>query len=359
MSTSKCSENFSGNFTEFEFVKEPSWLVPVIINLALLLASLWITISLIHHGIKTEKWRQLQASNLDKLSGGMVYTSVVVCSVMCFCRYILTLVHMSIGYGEGHDKLCDIFSDVTSSFYAFVLFATGLFLWARQRIFYTHRMLNVNYTKVVRIFSSASIFVILLFGFGVLIFSTMPNDHPSTKYGCTYVADDTFKVGYWLSIVLVIGFGQVSLLCLFVYALKTTKASKASFSARRSRKHSETSKSMDTECESVPPISGSEKIIAVQSCCNVSNNNNKKKRSKILSLSPEERVKAVLWKTFIFAAITFLTDLLIQVFSFFISKPCDHRRIVTTLLNVNAILNLLFVVFSFSQYKQMLFSPFY
>ena len=347
----------------FNFIQEIDWVIPIAINTLLIAATFWILISLIHYGVRTGKWRQTETSQSEKLNTGMVYSSLILCAIMCICRYVVAYVHMSVGFVEGEDELCDSLSDATSCFYMFILLTTALFLWLRQRIFYTNSMLNVNYTRCVKFFSCSSILVIVLFGIAVLIFSTIHDDHPWSPEGCTYKPDDSLRIYYWIAIVVAVGFGQVSLMSLFVHALRKTRvpASNISF-VKKQRKNSEFSKSVDTEVEQLNmSVAPGGKDYKKTTKPQVNHNHSVVKKSKKLPNSKPsvDVVTVILRKTFFFAIASLLADILIQVFSLFISTPGSHRRTVTTLFSVNAFLNLLFLIFSFVQYKQLLFSPCY
>ena len=354
----------------FDRTQELDWIIPITINIILLLASAWVLISLIHFGLKTGKWRSTQISTVDMLNKGLVYTSVVACAALCFLRYVFTLVHMNIGFEKGQDDLCDVLSDVTSSLYAFVLLAVAMFLWARQKTFYTSLLLKAYYAKPIRFFGRASIFFIVVFGIAVLVFSIFPNDHPSSPAGCTYHPDGSLRIAYWISIVFAIGFGQVSLLLLFAYALRTVCSSNNKLSVLRTHRTSDTIKSSQLDIE-VDPV---ERLRSSSTVTNVSRSSSNAKDldrrpspiglhlpSPMLSppqpADSKELVKKVIRLTLIFAVTALLSDILIQVVSLFVVKSGEHRRVTTTLLNINAFLNLMFVIFSFLKYKKMLFSP--
>lgn len=366
MSSAMNNTNISSlNETRYVYTEEIDWIIPIAINSLLVISTLWILISLIHYGVKTGKWRQVETSNLEKLNTGMVYSSLILCALMCICRYIVAYVHMSVGFFEGQDEVCDSLSDATSTFYSLVLVSSALFYWFRQRIFYSNSMLNVNYTPCVRFFSFASIIVIIVCGLAVLIFSTALNDHPWSERGCTYAPDDSLRIYYWVSIVFAIGFGQVSLMCLFIHALRRTSMCGNSTAfikkpRRFSRKNSELSKSVDTDVEqlsmSAVPV---KKEVFQSSKLKVTRSAVTKPATKSNKKRPVDPVKTILKKTLFFAVASLVVDIVIQVFSLFISEAGNHRRVSTTLLSASAFLSLLFLIFSFNQYKEMLFSPFY
>ena len=343
-----------------DYLQRADWIGPIAINIVLLVLSIWVLISVIQHGIKTKKWSQAQASNEEKLNAGLIYTSIVICATACLIRYILSLFYFNIGYNYEEDSLCDIFSDLLAICYSFVLLSSVLFSWSRQRLFYSNRMLNVNYTKAVRFFSQSSIIVIVVCGLGVLIFKVVPDDHPSSPEGCTYeVASYDFRIAYWVSIVLAIVFGQITVLYLFVHALRSVRLSTSKTQSRKRGGKDSTAVSTGSDHISISKehVSANgrkkNKIIHVQA---VGDDGTSQPGipTPSRSLSKTDPVKHILRKTFIFATISLVIDVLIQLFSFFIWS--GNRRIVTTLINISAFLNLMLIVFAFKQYKQMLFS---
>ena len=355
--TTDSTANTFANFTQIDYVQRADWIIPIVINILLLLLSAWVLISVVHYGIKTKKWSKTHASNEEKLSAGLVYTSIVICAGACLLRYIATLFYFNIGYSYNEDRICDILSDLTSTLYTFVLFSSALFSWSRQRLFYSNHMLNVNYSKAVRFFSQSSIVIIVVCGLGVLIFNVVPDDHPSSPEGCTYeIASYSLRIAYWVSIVLAIVFGQVVVLYLFVHALYTLSPSS---SEKRSSAASETGSlgvSHSSDHLSAGRTTNGHRMKSTQitfegEMSPVHTMGTRKNASKTNS------VKRILRITFVSATISLLVDILIQVFSFFISS--GNRRALTTLLNISSFLNLLLIVFAFKKYKQMLFSCFY
>ena len=195
---------------------------------------------------------------------------------------------------------------------------------------------------------------------GVLIFYVVPDDHPSSPEGCTYeVASDSLRIAYWVSIVLVIVFGQITVLYLFVHALRSVRLSTSKTQSRKRGGKDSTAVSTASDHFSISKehVSANDRkkneIIHVQA---VSDDGTSQPGipTPSRSLSKTDPVKHILLKTFIFATISLVVDILIQVYSFFIWS--GNRRIVSTLLNVSAFLNLMLIVFAFKQYKQMLFS---
>lgn len=331
----------------------PDWYIPVTVTGFLILATFWILFSLIHHGIISNKWKRRSLNNYDKLNARLVYSSVVVCTVLCLIRLIINIIYMNVGFTTEtqQNQVCNSLFDAMGIVYGLLIMSTYTFLWLRQRVFYVNRMLNVNYTNTARLFSGISIFVIVFFGVCVLIFSTIPNDHYSTSDGCDYEPNKELLVGYYISIVFVIVFGNTSLFGLFAHGLK--KANEFSIQlphleGRRSFDNIETitNKSFDTISKDsrtsgaiVRMVDGKRSIRLV---------------THSVPIPTNDLVKTVLKKTLFFAVISVVCDIILQVLLFFTTT---HRRLTTLGFNINAFLNVLFIVFSFVQYKKMLFSP--
>ena len=313
--------NETTNSSQFDRTQRLDWLIPMVIDVILTVVVFWILLSLVHYGIQTGKWRKMQRSDPEKLNAGIVYSSLIVNAVVCLIFIILNLFFLNVGYAEGQDELCDQMFDAAGFTYGFVLITAVVFLWIRQRIFYTNRMLNVNYTKLVKTLSFVSIIIIAGIGIAVLTFDTLPDNNKSSVEGCHYMPDDQFTLAYALPGVLIIGFGHVTLLGLFIHALM----------------HSSKSQMFNL-------------------CFCQSKNQNKRKDPVEVSIraqTSEKHINIILWKSLTFAGISVVLDGTIQVV-YFTVQP--HIRIANTLFPISAFLNLLFLVFSFVHYKQMLFS---
>ena len=339
-----------GNYTEYQ--TQADWIVPMAVTSFLVVATLWILISLIFYGIKTNKWKKMNFNNYEKLNAGLVYTSVVICAVLCLVRLGINLVYMNVGFSEKRrNQLCNSLFDAMGVMYGMVILATYVFLWLRQRVFYVNRMLNIIYNNMVRLFSAFSIFVIVTCGVCVLIFSTIPNDHFSSPDGCIYKPDRRLFIGYYASIVLFIFVGNAVLFGLFTHGLRKANEVPPPFRSRGNQN------SFDLNAESGE--SSRNKNMQYPTGTIVRMVNGRRSIRLVTHNTPvptSDLVKTVLKKTFFFAVVSVACDISLQVLLYFTNV---HRRTVTTLFNVNAFLNVLFIIFSFVQYKKMLFSPCY
>jgi len=344
------TKNLENHSTAFDYTKEASWIVPVIINILLLLATLWVLFSLVYYGIKTGKWKRIHLSNFDKLNAGLIYTSVIVVGVMCTVYLVITLVYMNVGFGLNNHYLCDTIADLTTCFYALVLFANMVFLWLRQRTFYAHSILQATYSKALKVVSSASIIIIFVSGLIAVILRAIPDDHDSTQNGCRYKPDEDLVAGYVIYFFVTLFSGQVVLLGLFVYALKKTSSSI----------HDQNNAKSKTRISKLKENQQNAEYDNTATSTANSNSNNPHNRLSPSSSSntraSNERVKVILRKTFFFAVLSVLLDTILQIVLFFVTV---QERTIYALFIINAFFNVLFVIFSFVEVQTLLFSPCY
>ena len=328
------------------------WIIPVAINLLLMLPTLWILFALIHYGVKTEKWRRKRASHLDMLSIGLVYTSVVVCAVMCMMLFTVNFIYLNAGFSAAVvvSVACDAIADTAVACYGVMLFAVALFLWSRQRVFYRNEMLSMDYNKCVKFLSFFSIILIFVGALSVLIVNIMPNSRRTSPNGCIFEIEDSRREVTPLSVIVLIVLGQLLLLGLFAYALIKTKNS---LKPAPTRNYDKTNGSFS--CTRVSNVSYSTDYTPAISRAgtpektlqpNLEQNN-----------SQSRGVRLILQKTLLFAVLSTISDIFIQILIHYLTSPTGHRRYVATATNVNAFLNLVFLLLSFVQWKDIVLSP--
>ena len=61
---------FDGNsFNVFyDYTMQLDWLIAILLNVFFMTSTAWILVSLVHFGIKTGKWKQIQRNNEEKLN---------------------------------------------------------------------------------------------------------------------------------------------------------------------------------------------------------------------------------------------------------------------------------------------------
>ena len=288
------------------------WIIPMTVSVILTIFTLWILICLIHYGIKTGKWwRDNGTQQLDnKMNIGLIYTTIVSSAVICLCIYAINFVYLNIGFHPNDSDLCDNVADTAVGFYALLLLIVNIFYWLRQRVFFKSKLLNMEYNKYVCALSSVSIIIIFFGGVCALLANVIPDNRQASDNGCIFRPENSLRAAYWVPFIVVLALGQGMLYGLFGYALKKS----AEFTTN-----------------------------------NIGEANNAK---------TNQDIRKILKKTLFFAITSTLVDFFNQMFSYYISESKEHRRYVTTTSNINAFLNVLFLLLSFVQYKKILTSPF-
>ena len=340
--------------------------LPNVVICVLLTLTLWITISLVHYGVKTGKWRQSKMQNqAEKLNIGFIYTSVVMCGLTAIVFDVATIVYINSGFTSNGYHLnvmheyCDSIADLADSAYVSVLLATASFLWFRQRIFFRNRLLNINYNKFVKVLSLLSLFLIIVFAIAVLTFYIFPDDHYATVDGCVYKPDKNMKIGHLISIIFGIILSQSMLWGLFVYALKSsgnqfiTDVHKKSTCCRhkplqgsgydKSVEKTKQNQLSTSQLSSSPSDSTSSqpKLVAITSN---------------QTLASYKKVRYIMAKTLAVAVATTLFDILEVLLVNNMVEPYAHQKFAHMYSSVNMFLHILLVVLSFTQFRKMLTS---
>ena len=321
----------------------------------MVLITTWILISLTHFGIKSGKWRKTQSKS-EVLNSGLVYTSLVLCAFACLFRYGSSLALMSVGFNDYDHALCNAAADLAYLSYALVLGFVALFLWFRQRAFYSNSLLNVNYNKTIKFFSAISIICIIGYGLAAIILITPLNFVEASLDGCVFTGNSNMNSSYWLSTIIGIVFYNTTLLGLLIYAL-THASTFQKFQKARQKARTEQGTNLQAE-KRFSKIS-TDRLMPYSEDSQQTNLSSSETNfgSKQHSMSSFKMIKVILQKTLIFCILSILCDVLLQIYSNFIVKPYEQRRFVNMLHDVNALLNLLYLIFSFVSYKEMLTSP--
>ena len=233
---------------DYDLRKNFDWIFPVSCDLLFLASGIWILTSLVHYGIKNKRWKHpVSRSHCDKLNSGRIYSSVVVCAVLCNFSFAGQLLFNNIGFGPNHDTLCEYVGDINNAIFAQCLFSVQVFLWLRQRAFYTNRMLNVNYSKSVKVISFFSIIVIFIIDVVITVLYTYPNNRKSSLNGC--ILHSNIPMEYTVTILVGILLGQATFFGLFAYALQQSSHHKF----RQSKHLPAFSARMITYCCCTPP----------------------------------------------------------------------------------------------------------
>ena len=340
---------------EKDYFHEVTYVLAVSINATLIALSLWILFSLVHFGVTTGQWSGRQKRNADKLNAGWIYTSVVVCAIMAVIRFITSQVAHNVGFGEDKNERCERIGDALLMEYCCVLFCNFVFLWLRQRIFFTNKMLNFGYSKILKVLSGSSIFVLFGAVLAVAIINAIPIHYSSSPIGCRYdSASGSLNSWLWALRATIPVIGQVLMLVLLVYSLAKNidGLQQSCFCISRQTDNS-------PNHTSSPSLSSPSKSEAG------SDLRNKQITLKLISglqftKRSSDTVKKIMIRTVVFGFIAVLTDiLLIVVLPSSILNPRNprFRKVMVTLYDINVFLNLMFVIMSFVTWKKMITSP--
>ena len=363
---------FDGNSSNvfYDHTTQLDWLIPILINVFFMTSTAWILVSLVHFGIKTGKWKQIQRNNEEKLNAGLVYSSVVGCATTCLVYYIFSNIYLNSGFDSSQDRLCDVTYDAGVLLYFIVLMSVGLFLWFRQHAFYANRMYNVNFSKTVRVFSFISIFLIFICGIVAMSLYVMTQQSVATSRGCTLLPSKSETTAYVVYGGFVRLLSEAILLGLFFNALRQTRINDKNGSFFTFIVHSfcccdrvadeRISKTEIPHLESNTTVGYSSNTF-INNTVNSNNNDviSTPPRPKSKRRSSNDVVRKILRKTIIFDILLLIADILLfgSETLFFPAGMGDHRRFVTILSDTNVMLNLLLVIFSFVGWKRMMMSP--
>ena len=374
-------KNSTNKTTEFDYWARLDWILPVSINGVLMLLASWILFSMIRQGVKTGTWKQ-NPVHLDKLNGSWVYTLAISCAAISVAKYIMTQLSYNLGFGVDQDRTCDVVNKINFINYCLVLFFTFSLIWARQRVFYSNKMLNISYGRTIRFVSAASILLILLAGVLIIVFTVIPPVYRSTPRGCSYYPNVNPRLELYVSVAeaLIVLTAQTMLMFLFIYPLQkrlrktgcsigkfcfarrhftaTASATRAKITSspdsenRPSENHlvQETNRSSDLENSRQNQTVHKNFTVVYSSAFSNWMKTSQAKQSA-------QKIKNVLRRTLIFGSLAIFTDIFlifINYAPFLNVYDPEHRRISLLFYDINVMLNLLFVLFSFSSWKKII-----
>ena len=297
----------------YDQTKQPNWIVSVVIETVLMSLTLCILISLVHYGCRTKKWTQTQEHE-HVLVSGSIYSCVIATAISGILRNAFNLTLLNVGYEENQNRTCTVIAHTALFFYISGYFPVTLFLWLRQRIFFTHHLLNVHYNRVIKFFSFACIIVFSGYALFLLAYTYRYNELASGSQGCKptvrQIAIVYFGSGIGWSLV-----SHIVLVGLLAYALTHVKT----FQAKKAQQRRGTT-------------------------------------SELRADKNVDKIKNVLKKTVAIAIISIICDISLQIISFAISGL--NYQFAALTYDIVLFINLLLLIFSFSSYKDILTSLF-
>ena len=353
-----------------------AWIIPVIINCILLLSSLWILFSMVHFGVATNKWKKNQKIDAEKLNSGWVYIIAVLCAAFSVIRFATSQVSFHIDLRFESSLICRAISYLLFAEYCHFSLFMFLFLWIRQKIFYANKMLQVNYGRFLHFFSCFSIFIIFVAYFSAILVDLFPIFFRPAQNNCHNA--DYFEVHLKITssistaILMIVELMLTALLvyplyielkkhktsCKQIFCCFSTPNNEVPFTAAKSNSinlspTSETSSSsFNIAIESFRKWSLPRQVVNKQSC--------KGKCTKATLKRSARMIKTVMTRTLLFGVVSVLLDicLIVVVFTPLLSYfEMSSKNVTNVIYDVNVGLKLMFVTFSFVNYKNILSSP--
>ena len=348
------TSSFCLNETEViqDYTSRPDWIIPMTVTALLMVATLYVTISLVHYGTKTRKWSSFQTNDVEKLNAGIIYSLILVCSVSCLFRFAVNIVHMNVGFEKGEDQLCEAILDTDFFAHSLVLYSETLFLWFRQRAFYRNAMMSFHTTKFVKVLSVLSIVIISTCALGYSLYACLPNNFKASNQGCLYEPEDESKTDYGVYASIVLVTAQLMLLYLFIHPLrrKSTKCFDLTkvFSKRKCNKDTSVSVSQSSNIPAISRNLGS----------NIGCLHKKNHQHSVPANPLSHRIRLIMRKTVIIAFITTFMDVAAQMLLVFTGNLKCSLRYSYMVFDVTVFLHLLFLILTFVTYKEILTSLF-
>jgi len=340
--------------TQYDRTIELDWIFPVFVNISLTIANFWFLFSLIHYGIKHKMWQQTR-NHTDVLNTGLVYASVIGCAVACNIRLVTSFAQINIGFSNVENELCKTFAAVSSMSYGIEHLFVSIFLWSRQRSFFENRLLNFNYSRPVKYFSTYVIVFIVGFITFAFVYAQANIFYTSSEQGCILSVYKP-QIEFLLLPILAVMFYNVALLGLLFYALTRAKSfqeREPASSTQLQNQHFQDTNSSRNTINTTTNVNISYDSINFNSAKNTSSTENYRPRHK----SASNLITAILQKTLLFAILSICIDVLIHLFNAFLSCPNSHRRIFIMSFDIATFFNLILVLLSFAARKEMMMSP--
>ena len=182
--------------------------------------TLWILFSLLYYGNKSKMWVTRRMRNFEKLNAGFILMAAVFCAIMALLRFIAGQLVFNIGFSYGEDSKCKMAQSASTVLLCLAYFSVYIYLWVRQLVFYTNRMLSIDFSKALRFFSYLSIILIFLGGLGVTVLYIDKRKYMSTLNGCVFIPLDSTSTAILVIVCLMVMLsGHIILVGLLIYPL--------------------------------------------------------------------------------------------------------------------------------------------
>jgi len=292
--TSTSVEIYTNRFEQLEWIFAETFNVPATILVS------WVALSLIAYGQHTDKWRKENRLNPTQIDAGIVYTLAVFTTICGFIRLATNQVVFNFGYTDKSSLRCEVGTAISLVFYFLSTDGSYMFLWFRQRSLYRHPSMEELNKRWMKRLAFITFILILLNPLFLLACTLATGRFIPTGQGCIKSAGD-HRLPLWPYYVIISfdTFAQVSILFLLLYPLFVN-----------------------------------------------------------ISCSNADRVMKIVKRSAIFAGICVSSDAIAMAIAIMVASDKTLLITVLTVYDINMIVNIASVFFSFGSWKKIFVAPF-
>ena len=228
-------------------------------------------------------------------------------------------IYINAGFNSNKNDLCKAAADAAFASYVLIQLSVCMFLWFRQKAFYSNNMLAFRTTKFIRALSYSSVFFINTSAVIFIFLYIIQENYKASISGCYYEPENNVDTFFGISAIILIVLWQTLLLCLFIYPVLQI------------RRDSETKmffvNKSDVKKSGIGPTTKS-------SHSNSATSISFSRAASITVRPPSDGIKVIIRKTLFFAVASTLVDVILSVISYFLYKPSSNWRLLNMVINI-------------------------
>ena len=351
------------------------WLISLLISIVLSIVALWLVATIGFYGFKTGKFYSKKQSSCSECTMLRIMFSG---AIFILPRLATTNILVWFGWESSlsQNQGCEIVIDISYVFYFLSLLHVGLFLWFRQRYLYLQPSLQRLYSMFIKVLSWGCITLIFLSGIGFVLYMTIPQMFQASSNGCVKIKEDKRLVNYLLAGMLVLS--EFVLIFLFIYPLyRHRRPHWISFFIKAESKNSpqsEVSVSKSTAISTVSVSKCNRDIMKSSNAYPLSPMLDHKDKSdhktisnptmtierakKSRSAKTGKKILSVMQRSVICACVCMISDVLAFVVVSLALPKRTVRSFRHMFYDINLVVNVLSLMFSFESYKKIFFAFF-
>nr|XP_039253912.1 uncharacterized protein LOC120330980 [Styela clava] len=207
------------------------WDICFISSSLMMFCNAWIAVAFILYAKSSNILVKRSRTDMD---GGFIFKVAIASVVLPLSKFATTLLILVVGlYPENHTA-CSVIIYVSNVLLVASVLAVYLFLWIRQRAFYTHPSLGSIFNRCIARFSKMSLLMIVLPILTSMIVDMVTNKYESGVHGCVFRNDQDDNNYRFFIYAAILTVGQGSLIGLFVYPICIHAKSQSEMASERS-----------------------------------------------------------------------------------------------------------------------------